>query len=40
MLHPLLAPVPDDRLIARPVSTHVNDPRHEDSACLEPEGLI
>ena len=40
MLHPLLAPYPNDKLVARPVSKHVNDPRHEDPACLEPEGLL
>jgi len=33
----LLAPAPDGTLAARPVSRHVNDPRHDDSRCLEPE---
>ena len=40
MLHPLLAPCPADRLVARPVSKHVNDPRHDDPSCLDPEGLL
>ena len=30
----LLAPAPAGTLVARPVSSHVNDPRHDDPDCL------
>jgi putative SOS response-associated peptidase YedK len=32
----LLRPYPPEEMIAVPVSTHVNNPRHNDSACLTP----
>ena len=35
-VQPLLKPCPADWLQAVPISTHVNDPRHEDSRCVEP----
>lgn len=35
-LAPLLAPAPDERLIAIPVSPRVNTPEHDDAACIEP----
>lgn len=34
-LQALLAPSPPGTLVARPVSAWVNDPRHDDPACLE-----
>ncbi len=34
-LKALLAPAPAGSLEARPVSSHVNDPRHDDPACLD-----
>jgi len=34
-LKSLLLPAPDGTLEARSVSSHVNDPRHDDPACLE-----
>ncbi len=40
MLQPLLAPAPDDWLIARPVTQWVNDPRHDDPSCLESASLL
>lgn len=33
---PLLRPYPAERMMAIPVSTHVNNPRNEDPACVEP----
>lgn len=33
----LLGPAPEGLLVATPVSTRVNSPRHDDPACLEPE---
>jgi len=36
LIEPLLAPFPDDRLVAVPVARRVNDPRHDDAGCLEP----
>ena len=36
LLQPLLCPYPDDALTAYPVSLHVNDPSHDDAACIEP----
>jgi putative SOS response-associated peptidase YedK len=35
-VQPLLAPCPADWLQAIPVSTHVNNPRHEDASCVTP----
>ena len=35
-LAPLLRPFAADRMRAYPVSTWVNDPRHDDTRCLEP----
>ncbi len=35
-LHPLLQPYPADRMVAVPVTRHVNSPRNDDRACLEP----
>jgi putative SOS response-associated peptidase YedK len=32
----LLAPAPDDRLTAYPVSSRVNSPAHDDAECMEP----
>jgi putative SOS response-associated peptidase YedK len=32
----LLAPAPEDRLTAYPVSTRVNSPAHDDAKCVEP----
>jgi putative SOS response-associated peptidase YedK len=32
----LLAPAPDDRLTAFPVTSHVNSPAHDDARCVEP----
>ena len=37
---PLLAPYQAERLVARPVSRHVNNPRNDDPRCLEPAGLL
>ena len=37
-LRGLLAPFPGETLVAQPVGTAVNDPRHEGPACLEPPG--
>ena len=34
-LEPLLTPYERDELTAEPVSTHVNNPRHDDATCLE-----
>jgi len=34
----MLTPCADDVLIAEPVSTHVNNPRHDDAKCVEPVG--
>jgi putative SOS response-associated peptidase YedK len=31
-----LRPTPSEDLAARRVSTHVNDPRHDDPSCIEP----
>ena len=36
-LEALLAPAPDDLLVATPVSRRVNSVRHDDPACVEPE---
>jgi putative SOS response-associated peptidase YedK len=33
----LLAPAPEDLLRGRPVSRHVNNPRHEDPRCIQSE---
>ncbi len=35
-LRPLLAPWPDDGLLARPVGRRVNDTHSDDSRCVEP----
>jgi putative SOS response-associated peptidase YedK len=35
-VQPLLAPCPAEWLEAIPVSTHVNNPRHEDASCVTP----
>ena len=40
MLQPLLAPYGDGELTARPITRHVNNPRNDDPACLEPAGLL
>jgi putative SOS response-associated peptidase YedK len=40
LLRPMLAPYAAGHLIARPVSRHVNNPRNDDPACLEPAGLL
>ena len=32
----LLAPIPEDRLVAHPVSKRVNNPRNEGPRCIEP----
>ena len=37
-LLPLLRPYPAEAMAAYPVSTHVNNPRHEDPACRAPIG--
>jgi putative SOS response-associated peptidase YedK len=34
----LLAPAADEELVAEPVSTHVNNARHDDPRCVEPVG--
>jgi putative SOS response-associated peptidase YedK len=34
-LEPLLVPLTSSQLIAEPVSTHVNNPRHEDAQCVQ-----
>lgn len=39
-LKALLVPAPVGTLVARPVSRHVNDPRHDDPACLEAPPLL
>lgn len=39
-LKALLVPAPVGTLAARPVSRHVNDPRHDDPACLEAPPLL
>jgi putative SOS response-associated peptidase YedK len=36
-LQPLLRPLANGQLTLQPVSTYVNNPRHESEACLEPE---
>ena len=33
-LRALLVPCPDDQLTCRPVSSHVNNPRHDDEQCI------
>jgi len=33
-LRGLLVPCPDDKLTCRPVSSHVNNPRHDDEQCI------
>ena len=33
-LRALLVPCPDDQLTCRPVSNHVNNPRHDDEQCI------
>ncbi|MEN9260551.1 MAG: SOS response-associated peptidase [Thermostichus sp. HHBFW_bins_43] len=38
LLLPLLRPYPSEAMEAYPVSTHVNNPRHEDPACRDPIG--
>ncbi|MEN9229837.1 MAG: SOS response-associated peptidase [Thermostichus sp. DG02_5_bins_236] len=35
---PLLCPFPPEAMVAYPVSTHVNSPRHQDPVCREPVG--
>ena len=35
-LQKLLEPLAEDRLDSWPVSTHVNNPRHDDPSCIEP----
>jgi putative SOS response-associated peptidase YedK len=35
-LEHLLAPAAEDALVAEPVSTHVNNVRHDDPRCVEP----
>lgn len=35
-LLPLLRPCPSEAMVAHPVSTHVNDPRHDDPRCVVP----
>jgi putative SOS response-associated peptidase YedK len=35
-LQPLLDPYPADEMLAEPVSTHVNNVRNEDEACIAP----
>ncbi|MCP4246580.1 MAG: SOS response-associated peptidase [bacterium] len=35
-IQPLLRPCPPDQMIAQPVTTHVNSPRNDDPACIEP----
>ena len=35
-LAPLLAPAPDDSLVALPVSSRVNKPDHDDPECVQP----
>jgi len=35
-LESLLVPHHDDGMVARPVSTHVNSPAHDDPACIQP----
>jgi putative SOS response-associated peptidase YedK len=32
----LLRPFPADAMTAYPVSTHVNNPKHDDPACVRP----
>lgn len=39
-LRHLLRPFPADRMIAAPVSTHVNSPANEDARCVEPIGEV
>jgi len=36
LLEPLLRPYPSDAMIATPVSTYVNNPRHNDERCVAP----
>ncbi|WP_228375334.1 MULTISPECIES: SOS response-associated peptidase family protein [unclassified Synechococcus] len=38
LLLPLLRPYPAEAMAAYPVSTHVNNPRHEDPTCRAPIG--
>jgi putative SOS response-associated peptidase YedK len=35
MIDPLLSPLPDELIIAFPVSTHVNNAAHDDPRCIE-----
>jgi putative SOS response-associated peptidase YedK len=35
-LQPLLAPYPADQMMTYPVSTHINDPKHDDVSCIAP----
>jgi putative SOS response-associated peptidase YedK len=35
-LLPLLRPYPAGEMVAGPVSTRVNSPRHDDPGCIEP----
>jgi putative SOS response-associated peptidase YedK len=39
-LRPMMAPYDAGHLIARPITRHVNNPRNDDPACLEPAGLL
>lgn len=39
-LKALLTPAPAGSLVARPVSRHVNDPRHDDPACLAEPAIL
>lgn len=39
-LRPLLAPFPASAMTAFPVGATVNDPRHDEPACLAPAGLM
>jgi len=39
-LSPMLAPYQAERVTARPVSRHVNNPRNDDPRCLDPAGLL
>ncbi|MCH7813503.1 MAG: SOS response-associated peptidase, partial [Planctomycetes bacterium] len=35
-IQPLLRPCPPEQMIAQPVTTHVNSPRNDDPACIQP----
>jgi putative SOS response-associated peptidase YedK len=39
-LRDIFEPYPVEEMMCRPVSAHVNDPKHEDAQCIEPTSLF